>query len=179
MPILPLSGAASTKGAYIPLGSYTFPNSTLTGTGFSNIPQGYQDLMFVLNYSFTDSVAPAFIINSGGFTYSITALAGNGTSAYSNRTSNYPYGLLSQYATTFTTATSIVNIMNYASTSTFKTILHTNSFNRILSGSTDINVSLVQTLSPVTSVSFSTADGTKFFQAGSTVTLYGIRSVNQ
>jgi hypothetical protein len=183
MPIIPISGSAVSRGAMIPLGSYTFPNSTLTGMGFGNIPQGYQDLMIVANYGFTANVAPAYIINAGGQTHSITSFSGDGVSVATQRLTNYPYGLISQQSVIQTTAQqmsqSIMHVMSYASTTTFKSILHTNSFGRVNSGTVDIAASLIQTLSPITSISLSTADGSKFFQASTTVTLYGVRSVGQ
>jgi hypothetical protein len=151
--------------------------------GFSNIPQGYRDLMVVADASFTGNVAYAYIINSGSLTYSFTYLSGNGTAASSARISNYPYGLMSiagqLQVVPQATYQTILHLMNYSNTNTFKTILHSNSFATIGSGSTDVMVSLVQLTGAITDLSFSTADGGRFFNQGSTVTLYGVRSVGQ
>lgn len=169
--------AGSSYGAVVPIATYTFSNSTSTGGGFSNIPQGYQDLMLVFNYSTTVSLAPAITFNGGGQTYSLSYLYGTGSSAVSGRLTNYPFGLISALACgTSTPNIAVVHILNYANTSTNKTALIRNAMDKNGSGSVDLTALLTQTTSAISSLSISTANGGYFFNSGSTLALYGIKA---
>lgn len=101
------------------------------GVAFSNIPQTYQDLFLVVKaggYSSGSNAYPydlTLSYNGDGTTtnYSFTRLTGNGTSATSDRGTQY--NILGKYAgNTGTTgnyySTAVIHIMNYASTTTYK-----------------------------------------------------------
>jgi hypothetical protein len=112
---------------YEAIATQTLGSATATVT-FSSIPGTYTDLVLVVsnitNASSTNSVFLRF--NSDSATnYSSTFLEGNGTSATSNRVSNrtvidsgYNVGL-----STTNPGQVIFNIMNYANTTTFKTVI--------------------------------------------------------
>lgn len=90
------------------------------GVTFSSIPQTFTDLVLVA--SGRESANGYFKINFNGDTannYSRTILRGNGTSAISARASNEP----ALYPDFNTSSTVIINIMNYANATTFKTVL--------------------------------------------------------
>ena len=112
---------------YTPLATNTLGSAAASVT-FSSISGAYTDLVLVVsnitNASSTNSVFLRF--NSDSTTnYSSTFLEGNGSTASSNRVSNrtvidsgYNVGL-----STTNPGQVIFNIMNYANTTTFKTVI--------------------------------------------------------
>lgn len=114
---------------YQPLASTTLTTATATVT-FSSIPSIYTDLVLVCNgYNATaDNNVPRVTFNSDTATnYSITSIYGTGSAAGSTRASSQAALYLSYqggWSTTSTNrATIVVNIMDYANTTTNKTIL--------------------------------------------------------
>lgn len=104
--------------AYEVISTQTLTSSA--GVTFSSIPQTFTDLVLVASGS--ESANGYFKINFNGDTannYSRTILRGNGTSAISARASNEP----ALYPDFNTSSTVIINIMNYANATTFKTVL--------------------------------------------------------
>jgi hypothetical protein len=168
-------------GAIVPI-AYTklASNGNIT---FSNIPQGYQDLYIIGNVRSTNTSQDTLAIDLtyGATEYSSTWLLGDGSSATSNRQSNQyvssvPYtnganataGIFSSFET---------HILNYANTSTYKTILTRMASDQNGSGWTSLTVGLRRNTAAVTFLEFAGANAV--FAAGSTFAIYGVRTVNQ
>jgi hypothetical protein len=162
---------------YEPIATYTAPSAQATIT-FSSIPSTYTDLVLVAN--FTQSVAGAsarivFNSDSASSNYSLTEIRGNGTSALSSRTSSLNFGYYGYYADGSTTVPSIfvVNIMNYANATTFKTYI---SRANTSSAATEALVGLWRkTPEAITTIALS-IDAGYTYSTGSTFTLYGIKA---
>jgi hypothetical protein len=111
---------------YTPIASVTL-SSAQSDVTFSGIPQTYTDLVVVANIKGdTGNVGLNYQFNSDtASNYSSTVLAGDGTSASSDRYSNQTSAFFtSNYgAGTNDWVTVISNIQNYANTTTNKTVL--------------------------------------------------------
>ena len=181
MPISPAAVSSSAMhGAVVPI-AY----ASITGaTSFANIPQDYQDLFLVIYSRDTNSgtTTPLFnFINGDSSTkYSQTYLDGNGSSATSARASSQTnFGAAIQIAASATSgifSSNTMHILNYANTSTYKTVLWRSAADANGSGNARLSVGLYQSTSAVTSVQVYPAST---FAAGTTVELFGIRSVGQ
>jgi hypothetical protein len=168
-------------GAVVPIGYYSITASTT----FFNIPQNYQDLMVVYNTRDTTAATGAtltFYLNADGANnYSYTSLNGDGSSATSARTTNQ--GAFVQLLHPGANATSgifgsnIVHILNYANTSTYKTVLTRTAEDLNGSGNTRLTSGLYRSTSGITAISAHSTSGS--FASGSTVSIYGIRTVGQ
>jgi hypothetical protein len=163
------------------------PIATAVGTGssnvitFNNIPQTYQDL-FIVGYVNLSAVGTCWMYSNGfgATSYSNTTLLGNGIAATSARnTSQSSYtiiqaaGIGSTYPATFE-----AHALNYANTTTFKTVLARNAADQNGSGTTELNVGLKQSTSAITQLDFNTF-GAANFTTSTRITIYGIRSVGQ
>ena len=183
MALLPSIASSAMHGAMVPIANSTNMSSGLT---FSNIPQGYQDLMLV-TFARTDYATTtqeiAFTFNSDASAkYSMTWLYGDGSSALSSRVTALTYAY-ARYACAGSSATagvyasSVFHILNYKNSSTNKTVLQRSAVDLNGSGATNLSAWMYASTSPITSIVISPNGGT--FVAGSTTTLYGIRSVGQ
>jgi hypothetical protein len=186
MALLP-SVASSMKGAMVPIASQTLASNS--DVSFANIPTSYQDLMIVINGKTAITYAPyagvyAGINNtygSGG--YSSLELLGNGSAASSSYAASTSYfqnlgqlpsaqsGVSSNLFGSFT-----MHILNYANTSSYKTILYRCAYDMNGSGGTILGVGTYRSNAAVVQM-YLTAAGS--FVTGSTITLYGIRKVGQ
>lgn len=201
MGVYELSGAGSLKtsrtlytsmnannsyGAMVPIAQVAFPSdgAAYTSYGFSNIPQTYQDLFLVTSCRDASSYAsvynPLWFNNvASGTGYSETQLVGDGSSASSSRWTNQSFfQFTNQPAGTSPAGTFSANtmhILNYANTTTFKTILTRNSYDLNGSGSSKVIVGTYASTAAITSIAISPNLG---FKAGTTMTLYGIRASN-
>ena len=159
---------------YVALDTQTLTSTAATVT-FSSIPQGYTDLVLIASPLVTSS-AYDLVVRFNGDTasnYSNTILSGTGSSAISARLSNQTIMYLDYYGVINTTQTNrIINIMNYSNSTTYKTVL--SRANNAGSG-TDAIVGLWRNTAAITSlVLIAQTGGT--FAAGSTFSLYGIKS---
>lgn len=158
---------------YTPIATTTL-GSAQSSVTFSSLGS-YTDIVAILNTSVSSGTADVRIQVNGdsGTNYSTTVVTGSGTTAGSFRYSNQTYGRLNYdgYADTTFGQNAIVNIMNYANTSTFKTIIARG--NNAANGASAV-VNLWRSTSAITSVTFSASAST--FTTGSTFTLYGIAS---
>lgn len=186
MPIIPISGSAVARGAIIPLGTFIADGTTVS-PNFINIPQGYQDLMLISSVrssSTGGSPQSVYILPNADSSNnkSVTTLQGNGASVASARYSGGAF----MYSASITTAqsqpdlysTQITHILNYAKTNIFKTLLTTWACDLDGRGVTGVNAVLYPFTTAVTSIT-SVVDGVVNLTAGTTYTLYGVRSVNQ
>jgi len=188
MPVsLASTSASSTHGAVVPIGyiNLTSPN---VGFSFINIPQGYQDLMLVCNarsaYAANTNGLDLYINAYSTTNLSMTYFGGNGSSAYSTRntTSSPTYGFVGDIpaasATSGIFGTAVYHILNYANTSTFKTVLVRSAADINGAGVVDLNVGLYGNTSAVTSLIIQSGYSANYV-TGSTFALYGVRTVNQ
>ena len=164
---------------YTPLATTTASGSVNTIT-FSSISGSYTDLVIIANgyanYGFADRTSWFMRVGNGstdtGNNYSQTGLYGNGTSATSSRETNQSrcfVGVISEKNTT-----AIIQINNYANTTTYKTYL---SRGNSLGSSATQDVAAVSGLwrstSAINTITLYTGDGTNYGST-TTFTLYGI-----
>lgn len=149
--------------------------STASSVTFSSIPSTYTDLVLISSCAVT--VTPkdlAVQFNSDtGTNYSRTALYGEGTSAGSVRSTNQSIIYLDYYGwitTALGEQINITHIMNYANSTTFKSVLARS--NNASSG-VDAVVGLWRSTAAINSITI-LATSSGVFSANSTFTLYGI-----
>lgn len=140
---------------------------TISLTGIS----GYTDLVLVANYSKSAGARLNLTYNGDtGNNYSYTRMNGNGSAASSDRIANF--GIIDAGYTDTTRATSIIHIMNYSNTTTFKTtLIRANS----TAEGTGAFSALWRNTAAITSI---TLGGLNNIQAGSTFSLYGIAAAS-
>jgi hypothetical protein len=158
--------------------TYT-PIATASGTGssgsvtFSSISATYTDLIVIVSGSLVsggDAGLELRFNSDSGNNYSGTVLDGNGTSASSSRQSNVGAcnsGLISSNVI----GTSIMQVMNYANTTTFKTVLGRGNISNLLLRAT---VYLWRNSGAINAVEVRCAAGN--FTTSTTITLYGVKS---
>ena len=157
---------------YEPIATTTLASAAASYT-FSSIPNTYTDLVLIANVSQTDGyvlvrVGSSNTIDSGS-NYSRTYLLANGTSASSNRGSNLTEVYIIAGVATTNFAPSIVNIMNYANTSTYKTML---SRANDAASAVETAVFLWRSTNAINTIRILAPSGN--LAAGTTFTLYGI-----
>lgn len=154
---------------YTPIATTTLGSaqSSVTFSSFS----GYTDLVLIAAIKGTSTIYRQLTVNGdNGSNYSITELYGDGSSAGSGKQSNATAIAMSEAtnSTSDGTAISIFNFMNYANTSTYKTVIaRNNSYNRVTA-----TVGLWRSTSAINSITLSAYSNT--YATGSTFTLYGI-----
>jgi len=188
MPVSLSSASAAMHGAMVPI-----VTSTLSSNGyfdFTNIPQTYQDLFVVENArAVTTSGDSGFSTQNYGNMYfnnvttgySVTFLIGNGASATSTRASTQTNCYLGYIpngnATSGIFGSITTHILNYANTSTYKTILSRSAGDTNGSGTTALVVNTWQNTAAINRLTIYCSSTN--FLAGTTATLYGIRSIGQ
>lgn len=159
---------------YVPIQAITLSSATAS-VQFTGIPQNYTDLVLILNGGLT-TTGQSFRFQFNGDTsslYSYTWMAGNGSSASTNRVSNgtgiNAYHVSGQSDTAIKNNV-ILQLQNYSNTTTNKTC--------ILRGNTDLETAatagLYRSTSAISSITVLATNGN--LQSGSTFTLYGIGS---
>jgi hypothetical protein len=183
MPLLLGNTASSADiGAMVPIASVTGTGSA-NGVTFSNIPQTFRDLYLVASGGGSTTGASSLILVTFNGAYpnplSHTTLFGNGSSASSTRTTSSDTIRLSGSgaATTTNPGAYFAHFLNYANTSTFKTVLGRSAEDQNGSGTTSLVVGLLRSTSAITGFNVSQVDGTNT-PTSSTFTLYGIRAAN-
>lgn len=165
----------------MPAGATYEPIATASPSGtapvtFSSIPSTYTDLKLVcfLAGSASDPIGLQFN-NDTGTNYSRTFIAGDGSTATSNRSSSatnirmpYPYNATPNFSI------AIFDIFSYAG-STNKTILATTGNDRNGSGNVMRLVGLWRSTAAINRIDV-IVNGGDTFAAGSTFTLYGIKN---
>jgi hypothetical protein len=158
------------------------PIATVNGTGSSNtisftsIPATYTDLVIVFDGAGTTggTAGLAFTINgvTSGTLYSDTRVQGNGSTASSSRNSSVNSGNFG-YISSSNRSTSILNIMNYSNTTTFKTAISRSLTHDATDGRVGSYVTLYRDTAAVNRVDIT---ATPNFSTASTFTLYGIKA---
>jgi hypothetical protein len=193
MGVYELSGAGSVKtgrtlytsmnagnqfGAMVPI-AYAANGSA----NFNTIPQTFQDLYMVGQLRGTSANTIEYFfntLNGASSGYSYTSLTGDGSSATSARNN---IGTSAFYIGTGPSANSTAGIfasyeiwvLNYANTTTNKTVLYRFAGDQNGSGQTALGVGLFSSTAAITQINAFGANGTA---TGSTHTLYGIRAVS-
>lgn len=167
---------------YTPIQSYTLgsPQSSVT---FSSIPSTYTDLIIIasIKADSTTVATPSLRFNGDTATnYSGTWLYGIGSgSGSSSRASNATYIYTGDYAAGIEStnpSTIISHIMNYANTTTFKTVLSRHNQVNSSDGETGATVGLWRkTPEAINTILYTSTNGANY-ATGSTFTLYGIQA---
>lgn len=182
MAIIPGVGASSMHGAVVPL---AYLSNLAAVSAFTNIPSGYQDLMVVINArgsrSLTSDDCLIRFNNDGSGINSWTFLQGDGSSATSARnTSGNNFivvgSMPASNATSGIFGSIICHILNYANTSTYKTILSRSACDLNGSGYSQETIGLYRSTSAINRIDVTQYVG---YTSGSTATLYGVRTVGQ
>ena len=170
---------------YVALDTQTIGTATNSIT-FTNIPQGYTDLVLVTSVGSNNPVEiMVFQVGNGsvdtGSNYSTTYLLGNGSTASSGRFSNLTYGALDRNLGVTTTTgglNTITNFMNYSNTTTNKTILsRANQVDATYNGA-EAMVNLWRSTAAINTIKIFITNGV-LFNVGSTFSLYGIANADQ
>jgi hypothetical protein len=146
---------------------------------FSSISGSYTDLVLVSSAKNNQSGNVTFRMrfnSDSSSLYSYARIYGDGTSAASDRSSQsfIDIGSIGGSATSSVFAPSIVNIMNYSNTSTFKTSLVRWQSQGTSAAYVMGEVGLYRSTSAITTITLTAAGAN--FDTGSTFTLYGIAS---
>jgi hypothetical protein len=157
---------------YEPIATQTLGSSASSVT-FSSISGSYTDLVLVTSAIGTGDLQINGRVNSDtGSNYSSTYLAGNGTSAVSDRQSNgNVFGTDYYFSVTTAGNASILQFMNYSNSTTYKTILARSG---VASKGTMATVSLWRNTAAITSITLLASQNA--FNTSSTFTLYGIKA---
>ena len=159
---------------YEPIATTTISGNSTASFTFSSIPATYTDLVLIANWTqYTGTLRELAIQLNGdtGTNYSITEVYGNGTSALSYRRSNYAYlDIAIQTPSVTSLNTNVVNFMNYANTTTYKTVLSRHS---AAGAEAEALVGLWRSTAAINSIKL-VFEGAVNFGDGSTFTLYGI-----
>jgi hypothetical protein len=185
MPIIPISGSAVAKGALVPI-ARVVADGTQSQYNFTNIPQGYQDLMFVVSGRIT--YAGDTVLNGAiGFNANVAGIMGatniqnNATTISSSRVSSYGFSTGGFYPTIatmpFTFGSSVFHIFSYANTSTFKGYLCRSASDTSGAGFTNTIAGSWNNTAAITQLNINSSYDN--WAAGSIFTLYGVRSTNQ
>jgi hypothetical protein len=167
---------------YDPIATATVSGSSTNSVVFSSIPQTYTDLVLVCSSRSAQAITQpqifAFENSDFSTSRSSTTLYGNGTSAVSTRSTGSAQAagwIAGASATSGIFAATIMQWFNYANTTTFKTCLTRSSADLGGSGITSVNVKLWPVTTAISSIYVSN-DANNNWVAGSTFTLYGIKS---
>ena len=156
---------------YTPIATTTL-GSAASSVTFSSISGSYTDLFLVFEGTCTSGVVGCVLrFNSDTSTnYSYTILSGDGSSASSSRSSNQTtmqVGGMTSSSRSMMTA----SINNYSNSTTYKTVLSRQASATL---ETRAYVGLWRSTAAITTVLVSTSTDT--FVAGSSFTLYGVKS---
>lgn len=144
-------------------------SSAAASVTFSSIPGTYKDLVLEIVGNTTGSSNLMYRVNGDSATnYSETRLSGNGTAATSSRGSNTSDAMFGNGFIAATPAICVVNFMNYASTTTYKTSISRNSQS---ANQVSLHVNTWRSTAAITSIVLYC---TYTWSAGCTFRLYGI-----
>jgi hypothetical protein len=158
---------------YEPIATHTFSGSTNSVT-FSSIPATYTDLRLVMAYNIGSELVQARFNGDTASNYSCTNLYGNGTTASSNRRSNFTEARLGlEGVNTTSEGVLTVDFMDYSNTTTYKTVL---SRCNHAAQSVNARVNLWRSTTAINTILISTLNASWNFTSGDTATLYGIKA---
>jgi len=159
---------------YTPIATQTLGSATASVT-FSSIPSTYTDLVLVANHAGVSSANALYVtLNSDtASNYSYTLLTGNGSSATSARGS-ITAAYFGNSTLTIGGTNSVVHLMNYSNTTTYKTLIGRNNAADGAQPNATAAVNLWRNTAAITSVLVSYYNVN--FATGSTFSLYGIKA---
>jgi hypothetical protein len=163
---------------YTPISRQVLESATGTVT-FSSIPSTYTDLVLVANFTVA-TVSGNLVMTFNGDTtsglYCKLQIEGTGSTVLAARTDGANSIGLDSNMGSDTTSPSIhiLNLMNYANASVFKSVLHRQSSFWSANPGTAARVGLWRNTNAITSITLS--NGAVNFSVGSTFTLYGIKA---
>ena len=161
---------------YNKIAAHTVPSAVASYT-FTSIPGTYTDLVIIVDATATTGADDLLLqFNSDTATnYSETILTATGSAVSSTRFSTQTAILLDYNGVLNTTKNNrIIQVMNYANTTTFKTVLI-----RANNSSTGVDLILGlwrKTPEAITSITIKNTGTSSNFAIGSTLTLYGIKA---
>ena len=158
---------------YEPIASTSLPSGG-TSVTFSSIPQTYTDLVLIVNSKIAtseDAHALQFNSDTGG-NYSSTGIVGNGSSAFSYAGTNSVAVDGGRVGDAW--CTSIFNIMNYANTTTYKSVLAKGS-STSTSSYVGLSASVWRSTAAISTILVKVYGG-QTMSAGTTFVLYGIKA---
>jgi hypothetical protein len=148
--------------------------STVT---FTSIPSTYTDLVLVSNVKMSTGKTMTVAVNDSASGYSQTNLYGTGANAISNRNTSQTAGIryMGEQANVSTTNfdLSILQVMNYSNTTTYKTFLCRTTQP---SATTEAIVGLWQNTAAINKIVIAPLGGGATFADGCIFSLYGIKS---
>jgi hypothetical protein len=168
-------------GAYDSLATVTVPSGGVASVTFSGIPSTYKHLQIRWfardNYSSTASDANIRLNSDSGSNYTWHQLLGDGSTAQAyastSQTSMRAGFTAGSTATSGVFAGTILDLLDYASTSKNKTVRNLAGFDNNGSGSISLNSGSWMSTAAVTSISITPRVGTSFDQYSS-FALYGV-----
>jgi hypothetical protein len=161
---------------YEPIATNTL-GSAVSTYQFTSIPSTYTDLVVIMQPALSVSNNAIYLDfnNDTATNYSFTVLSGNGSAVTTSRGSSAGLGSVANDllypSSTLGNTTIIMNIQNYANTTTNKTYLVRG--NQADSGSQEL-VGLWRNSAAINAIKFYSAGSN--FSIGSTFTLYGIKA---
>lgn len=162
---------------YEPIATTTVSGTSTTSYTFTSIPATYTDLVLIIGSAgASGAVQPGLRFNGdSGTNYSETNVSGNGSTTISLGSSNTTDIQIGyhDYLSTDNNYTGIFNVMNYANTTTYKTVIARGSNAGSGVGAT---VGIWRNTAAITSVTLLPSYGSSYFLADSTFTLYGIKA---
>jgi len=167
------------KATYDCIATTTLGSNTQT-VSFSSISGSFTDLIVVIGGAISNQGAsatnPNITFNSDtGSNYSVTWLAGDGTSATSGRQTSQTRALFGGFTTVRGTA--IIQIQNYSNTTTNKTFISRNSTNDSATGqAVSAWVGLWRSTSAITSLSLDSGRSDAPWISGTVFSLYGVKA---
>lgn len=157
---------------YEPIATYTASGSISTYT-FSSIPATYTDLILVKSGAISGGDNTFMRFNGDtGSNYSTTIIQGSGSAASSGRSTNSTSAGVG-YTGDANEIMQIIQIMNYANTTTYKTAI-SRSNSSTTNGYVQAGVELWRSTAAINSVTL--FQGSTNFNTGTTFTLYGIKA---
>ena len=168
-------------GAMVPIA--TISDLSLV-SAFTSIPQNFQDLLLVINprgsRSQTLDDCLVRFNNDGSGINSWTVLSGDGSSATSSRNASGQSFIVVGSMPAATAGSGILgsvicHVLNYANTTTFKTVLSRSAADLNGSGNTTLTVGLYRSTAAISRIDVTQYVG---YSSTSTATLYGIRAAN-
>jgi hypothetical protein len=176
-------GTSAAHGAIVPLGSVTLKNNSVGEVVFASIPTGYQDLYVTANVmgAVEAQAFPYAYFTSYGTGLSATYVTGaNGVGTSSRQTgAGSIIGYQGEYLSNLHPTTLEMHILNYANTTTKKTVIAKSATDKNNWGTTLLVSALIQSTVAMQLVDFATFSAASNFAAGSTFNLYGVRSIGQ
>jgi hypothetical protein len=158
---------------YEAIATQTTTATSTTTVSFTSIPSTYTDLVIGYGAIGTSDTQVRLQFNGDtGANYSITVISGNGTITEAFRQANGG-SLTTDYYYSVTTngGTSLINVMNYANTTTFKTtVMRTNNASQAVM----FSIGKWANTSAINRIDLNCTTGA--FAAGSVFSIYGIKA---